>query len=179
MTTSSWSDRLKADFIAPIPAAAPAPAPVAPSVPEAPSWLSAEARQLWKEHAPTWHELGALGRLDVHAAALLCAELAAFNAHSVAVARDGAVVNFPHYSGVHPEAALRDNAAKRITLLLRQMGLTRASRAGTSMQETAPSPLSLFAKDNPPAPAAGRWAHLKPDAAGRLPRHEGYDPETA
>jgi hypothetical protein len=52
------------------------------------------------------------------------------------VGRDGALVHFPHYSGPNPEARLRDDAAKRILLLLRQCGLTRASRAGTPMQET-------------------------------------------
>ena len=123
-----------------------APAPV---VPPAPSWLSAEALALWDEHSATWSALGALGKLDVHVAAMLCSELAAFNAHSAAVARDGAVVEKSHYSGVHPEAVLRDNASKRITILLRQMGLTRASRNGTSMQETpAPtSPQSLWGEN--------------------------------
>ena len=134
------------DFFAKSPRRQKPKAAPAPAVPEAPSWLSAEALALWREHSPVWHQLGALGALDVHAAALLCSELAAFNTHSMAVARDGAVVNFPHYSGVHPEAVLRDNAAKRITLLLRQMGLTRASRAGTSMMEAPPraTPASLL-----------------------------------
>jgi P27 family predicted phage terminase small subunit len=111
--------------------AAPAPAPPAP-----PSWLSAEALALWREHSPVWHELGALGRLDVHACGMLCSELATYNGHAANVARDGALVHFPHYSGPNPEARLRDDAAKRILLLLRQCGLTRASRAGTPMQET-------------------------------------------
>jgi len=108
----------------------------APEVPSPPSWLSAEALALWREHAPVWAALGALGKLDVHACGMLCSELATYNAHAANVARDGAVVNFPHYSGVHPEAKLRDDASKRILLLMRQCGLTRASRAGTPMQET-------------------------------------------
>jgi phage terminase small subunit len=67
---------------------------------------------------------------------MLCSELATYNEHAANVARDGAVVERPHYSGPHPEAKLRDDASKRILLLLRQTGLTRASRVGTSMMET-------------------------------------------
>ncbi len=126
----------KSNWLAPPQPRRKSKAPVAPEVPEAPSWLSTDAKSLWAEHAPTWAELGALGRLDVHAAAMLCEEMAAFQRHRDAVLTEGALVQFPHFTGPNPNAKLRDDAAKRIVLLLRQCGLTRASRAGTAMQET-------------------------------------------
>ena len=121
-------------------------AAVAPAVPSPPSWLSDAAKALWAEHSPTWAELGALGKLDVHSIAMLCEEMAAFNRHRDAVLTEGALVHFPHFTGPNPNAKLRDDAAKRIVLLLRQCGLTRASRAGTSMMEAPAqaSPASLL-----------------------------------
>lgn len=106
--------------------------------PKPPSWLTKEAKALWREHAKSIHELGALGILDVMAVGMLFTAMAEHQAHAAVVARDGAVVSREHYEGPHPEAKLRDDAAKRVVSLLRQCGLTRSGRNGMILEPVKP-----------------------------------------
>lgn len=104
------------------------------SCPDPPSWLSPAALALWEEHIDVIYELGALTTLDVIAMGQLFTAMAEHQEHAASVVRDGAVIEREHYCGPHPEAKLRDEAAKRVVVLLRQCGLTRWGRSGMSLE---------------------------------------------
>lgn len=113
--------------------------PKTPDVcPDPPSWLRKDAKKLWKEHAAAIHQLGALSILDTMAVGMLFTAMAEHLAHAAVVEREGAVVVRGHYEGPHPEAKLRDDAAKRVVTLMRQCGLTRSGRNGMSLEPVKP-----------------------------------------
>ena len=99
---------------------------------------------------------------------------------------------------VNPIIKLRDEASKDVARLLRAVGMTPLSRRGLAKVRDAVRPGDDLGAKFPELHRRGgalpkwhpgyeataeatpsKWSHLKPDASGRLPRHEGYDPETA
>ena len=122
----------------------PTPGPVAP---DPPSWLSADARALWQEHAPDAHRHGALGPLDVMCFALLCERLADYLSYRAVVAAEGATVVREHYAGPHPAAKLAADAAAAVVTLLDRCALSPKARQGVRLKTPEAASIRLFRKD--------------------------------
>ncbi len=155
-------------------------------VPEAPAHLSDNAKAHWPRCATPLVRAGMLAATDIPALCELCAELAAAESMRTRAEADGWTVT--HSNGCvskHPVSQDIDRAGKRIAVLFKAMGMTAEGRAALPAVDAARvTPQDWLSRNSPKfAPdyvpdvtptTPGRWAHLRPDASGRLPHHEGY-----
>lgn len=113
-----------------------APAVVAPGEPDMPSWVRQDARRFWDSLVASLRPTGYLSLLDGISLGLLCEALEEYvgagNVVAAAAATEGAVrfILETDKGNVvqHPAVGVRNKAWERILKLLRDFGMTPASR---------------------------------------------------
>lgn len=104
-----------------------------PGIPQAPTWLDAEARAEWDRVTPTLHETGVLSKLDGGRLADYCA------AHSLAIVAtkiyqaEGTVVDSPQGQKPHPAVTIAGAARSQAQRLASEFGLTPSGRSRVSV----------------------------------------------
>lgn len=154
-------------------------AEVLETVPAPPTHLSDGAKAHWPRCAKPLVSARMLCATDLPALCELVEEISAAASMRKRAEADGWAVTQPNGCICkHPLLQDIDRAGKRIAVLFKAMGMTAEGRALLPAVEPATvTPQSLWGADGKfkrVAPTQGRWAHLRPDAAGRLPHHPGY-----
>ncbi len=102
--------------------------------PRCPSWLDPKAKQAWKVLIPELEKLGVLSTCDGHALSLLCESFAEWKNAKLQVAKRGEVFPITNPDGSlkylqqNPYVSIAKNAHADLLRLLREFGLTPASR---------------------------------------------------
>ena len=169
------------------------------SLTSAESWTSTDAAKNFDELWKALSDAGLVAHVDESLVRLLSERLAQYA--SLRDEAEGKPTLVPLGSGsmaVNPIIKLRDETSKDCARLMRACALTPLSRRGLGKIRDSVRPggdpgakfpelhrrgaaLPKWHPDYvaPDEATPSKWSHLRPDASGRLPRHEGYDPETA
>lgn len=98
-----------------------------------PNWVSKDARKFWKEIVPHLEGIpGLLTKVDRHALGMLCDALGLYVKASKLLQKEGLVTPDGH---AHPAGVVQHRAWQRFVRLVKEFGLSPASRAGLTVEE--------------------------------------------
>lgn len=111
-------------------------------IPRRPTWLRPEAAKYWPELAKVLSEMGVLTLADKTGLALLCEPLADYlmarDVVEAAAEKEGVMFISTTEKGnviQHPAVGVMNKAWERVVKMLREFGLTPASRAGLQVEK--------------------------------------------
>ena len=119
--------------------------------PAKPDWLDPEASAEWDRLIAILAERRVISRADGTALALLCSTYSAWRSAAAALAKDGPAVE-TSTGGFKPSSELQavDRHGKQLVALLREFGLTPASRQGVApIVDVTSDPLDQFLSTHP------------------------------
>lgn len=122
------------------------PRPAA-KLPQAPRWLSEEAKAQWRRIARPLYECGLLTQVDQLALALLCEAFATFMAARAEVEREGMIaISERGGSYQHPAVSIMNSSRKELLTWLREFGMTPSARSRIRVEQGEDAMDDLFSE---------------------------------
>lgn len=109
----------------------PKPTPIAP---DAPSWLSGRAKEIWQDHVPKMERIGLIAETDSIVMANLCQEQADMERRQAVINEKGDTIMHENTKGAanevsRPEAIMIHKGRQLIKSYCAELGLTVSSRS--------------------------------------------------
>ena len=119
-----------------------------PATPKAPTWLTAEAKKLWRYFAARLAAVNVLSELDQQALGIYCSAAARVAKAEKAIAQTGEIVKSPAgFAQPNPWIGIAQKCQEMMLRYGQELGLSPASRTRIKVAPQAAAPVSARKRD--------------------------------